>query len=101
MGKIVLFGHIFIEVAQILWLGKYFFPLMIKFGKKWVGTHFGPLFHKLIWSPCPRPLQGSSVSSGVLDIIEPKTIIPNLRTIAVSQSDQGDRMSLRKKSPKM
>jgi hypothetical protein len=40
------------EVVQILGLLFPQYKLRVDFSKKWVGIHFGRLFHKLIWSPC-------------------------------------------------
>jgi hypothetical protein len=42
------------EEAQIIW--GYFFPrlsyICIHFDQKWVGLHFGRIFHKLNWDRC-------------------------------------------------
>jgi hypothetical protein len=47
----------------------YSFPQLrfdIKFGKKWIGLHFGRIFRKLPWSPC-----ASSVSNVGPYLVEP------------------------------
>jgi hypothetical protein len=32
------------------------FDLLSSTDEKWAVLHFGRLFHKLVWSSCPRPL---------------------------------------------
>jgi hypothetical protein len=61
LGEHLPIGHLVIlssflkitEVAQIFRLifshGKSYVLILTK---KWFGLHFGPFFHKLIWSPC-------------------------------------------------
>jgi hypothetical protein len=51
-----LFLGSFLKIAEI---AHFFFPrggFCNCYGKKYVGFYFGRIFHKLIWSPCFRPV---------------------------------------------
>jgi hypothetical protein len=65
----------FTKVANILG-----HSLRINFGKKWIGSHFGRLFHKLIWSPW-SVREGSHVR--ICQEAVEETLIKNCRHFSV------------------
>jgi hypothetical protein len=83
LGEFSLIGQLFsvaslykiTEVAQIFGLLFPQYQLYINLDKKLVGTHYGRLFRKLIWSPC---LEQRPEFLGFDNILE---IIPNYALI--------------------
>jgi hypothetical protein len=54
IGRLFTFGQLFenTEVAQFLGLPFTLVKVCVKFGKNWVGLHFGRFLIKLVRSPC-------------------------------------------------